>query len=101
MKRRSNDRPQEPEVERAKQQDDSDIRCQPFPGPDSVSEEPEIHSDYSGHHRQCVQHENQLSGHFRPLSNLKSARLDDTPQALHLQSEPTFLRVTAENMATG
>ncbi|HEY3777499.1 MAG TPA: hypothetical protein VGL35_05535 [Rhizomicrobium sp.] len=54
--------PQDSEVERCEHQDNSNIHCQPFPEP--VSEEPEIHTDDDGCHRQHVKHDNYLSAHF-------------------------------------
>jgi hypothetical protein len=64
--------PQESQVERREHQDDSNIHYQPFP--ESVSEEPEIYTDYDGCHRNRVKHHSHLSAHLTPRFNRKSHR---------------------------
>jgi hypothetical protein len=53
--------PEESEVESYEHQDNANIHRQPFP--ESVSEEPEIYTDYDGYHRRHVKHDSYLSTH--------------------------------------
>ena len=54
-------KPEEFKVESSEHQDNANIHCQPFPK--SVSEEPEIYTDYDGYHRHHVKHYSYLSAH--------------------------------------
>src|SRR5262249_35402409 len=54
----------ESQVESCEHQDNANIHHQPFPEPESVSEEHEIYTDYNGCHRHHVKHDSYLSDHF-------------------------------------
>lgn len=58
---------QEPQVERPKYQDNSDVCYQPRP--ELVPEEQDVHTDHDGYHREHVKHDDRLSSHrlFSPL----------------------------------
>jgi hypothetical protein len=55
--------PQESQIERCEQQDNANVRCQPFP--ESVSEEREIYADYDGYHCHHVKRDGALSTRVR------------------------------------
>jgi hypothetical protein len=59
--------PEESQVESCEHQDNANIHHQPFPEPESVSEEHEIYTDYNGCHRHHVKHDSYLSDHFSSL----------------------------------
>jgi hypothetical protein len=54
--------PEESQVESGEDQDNANIRYQPFP--ESVSEEHEIYSNDDGCHRHHVKHDSHLSAHL-------------------------------------
>jgi hypothetical protein len=65
--------PEESDVESCEHQDNANIHCQPFP--ESVSEEPEIYTDYNGCHGHQVKRDSYLPGHSVPsLPSAPSAR---------------------------
>ena len=50
------------QVEGCEHQDNANIHQQLFP--ESVSEEPQIHTDYNGYHRHHIKRDSYLSAHF-------------------------------------
>ena len=58
---------QEPQVERRKYKDNSDVYYQSQP--ELVPEEQDVHADHDGYHRKHVKHNGRLSSHrlFLPL----------------------------------
>ena len=65
--------PEESQVERSENQDNSNIHHQPFP--ESVSEEHEVYSDYNRCHRDHVQRDSYLSAHLGETSILVWIRM--------------------------
>jgi hypothetical protein len=55
--------PEESRIESCEQQDNTNVRYQPFP--ESVSEEREIHTHYDGYHCHHVKRDSDLSTRFR------------------------------------
>lgn len=58
---------QEPEIERHKYQDNTDVHQQP--SPELVPEEQDVHADHDGYHREHVKHDGCPASHGYPPSH--------------------------------
>jgi len=81
---------QEPQVERSEHQDDSYIHHQPFPEPEPVPEEQDIHTDHDSCQQHYVKYDRCLSRHFK--RQFKYTREDGLGPLKQSRSVEIYLR---------
>lgn len=62
----------EPQVECAEDQNDSNVRDQPFP--ESIPEETDVHTDDNGYHRRDIESQGKLPIHANALAFVSNSR---------------------------